>query len=581
MYKKIYLILLDGYPLNDRLINFSKKNNFDLVPQITSSIFTMPFISEMTCGKNINKNRINGMFYSMNSSQYNNKYVCIYELLSNKKWNIYVKQPDFNDFWTKYLINLNKLYINKKKLIPCKMSKNDIKNIQSKKQNSFCYIRETRFHDIYNFDNNTKSQTLEKALNDDFDTLKKFDFTEENAIFYIFADHGYSANRELIIPSDFVTWSLIKDNTKQYLKPRLEYPTRTAKSIYNLILDVLNINDLDYDYEKLDKFDNNKIYFIEDSRLDVTPMHSDSSAALIILEWDKDNYPNKFLQLTYFRGQYDKEKRYILCEHLKENWLDVKTDYTTNILFKGYEDELKQLFSTHKYNNLIRKLYISLWENITSMFKLEHKELGLNLKEINNIRKKSKYTIPQITPIKKAFIPSLNKNLIEYRIDNIQKENYGKEYKGTINKCLNKLLILDINEIYESFNYYIHPNPFIKNNNSGLMKCIHVYKKIIYNRLKYNITDNNCNEIILNDNSWEYIVTCFVGEFKYNLRKTNKTHKIDIIPKYTYEQIKGEELYVFENINDFSCKIFKSKSLTDNFSNNLWKHKFSFISPNK
>ena len=29
MYKKIYLILLDGYPLNDRLINFSKKNNFD------------------------------------------------------------------------------------------------------------------------------------------------------------------------------------------------------------------------------------------------------------------------------------------------------------------------------------------------------------------------------------------------------------------------------------------------------------------------------------------------------------------------------------------------------------------------
>ena len=89
MYKKIYLIHIDGYPLTNKLIEFSKKNNFEIFPQITNGIFTMPSLIGMMTGKNSNKNRINGLFYSMKSRQMNSKYIMIYELLSKYNFDIY------------------------------------------------------------------------------------------------------------------------------------------------------------------------------------------------------------------------------------------------------------------------------------------------------------------------------------------------------------------------------------------------------------------------------------------------------------------------------------------------------------
>ena len=57
----------------------------------------------------------------------------------------------------------------------------------------------------------------------------------------------------------------------------------------------------------------------------------------------------------------------------------------------------------------------------------------------------------------------------------------------------------------------------------------------------------------------------------------NKISKINLVPKYTYNKINGNELYVFQNIKNNASKIYDS---INNELNNEWKFKFSFISPN-
>lgn len=614
MYTKIYIIHLDAYPLTNRLINFANKYNFEIVPHITPSVYTTPCINEILTGKNINKNRLNGVFFDIKCSQFNKNYISSFELLLLNNWNFFVESNEYKvdtdgdgifkggivDFFktlnlydTYFKPNIERFNINKNLLKKTNFnSKECVSLIQSIKKNSFCFFMRRNFHDVsfYNSlskDLNEKKKTnlFEKALLDDFKCLENFDFNEENAIFYIYADHGYTAQRELNEPSDYITWTLIKDNTKKYTKNRLSYPLRTPSNMYNDILNILDIDDLDYDFSNLNNFNKDKIYFIEDSRFHVTPKHSDTAAALIVLEWS-DNYPSKFLKLVYLRGNCDKDKRYILYEHIKDNWLDVETNYNTNILFKGYESDLKKLFINHKYYIIIRKLYIYLWENITSMFKLENKELDIELKEINKIRSNSKFTVPIIKNEKKVFLKSLNRYIMNPKLYFTNKYNWinesdncGNKYKTAIYKCLNKLLTLNIPELNISFNYYIHPTTFINNYNSGLMKFIHVYKKYSNNKPIYILNDNYCNDIILHDNSWEYIVTCFVGNFKENLKKTNKKLKTDVIPKYTYNEIQGNKLYIYENINDYSCKIFDTMDIPNNFSKKIWKYKLSFISP--
>ena len=95
----------------------------------------------MISGKYTNNSRINGVFYGKKFSQFNSKYITIYELL--KEWKIYVKQPNFSSFFLRYITDIKNLNINKNLIISSNFDK---KNVHIQKINIF-----RNFHQNWTF----------------------------------------------------------------------------------------------------------------------------------------------------------------------------------------------------------------------------------------------------------------------------------------------------------------------------------------------------------------------------------------------------------------------------------------------
>lgn len=169
-----------------------------------------------------------------------------------------------------------------------------IKELQEKKEDLFFYVDDNIYHDIN--DVNSVSKFLDM-----------WDFNEPDSVFFIFTDH-YNTNSRLFPEELWSVWGMIKDNRKN--KSKIDTSVFSSCDLYNTVLDVFNINQ-EINFPIISKsiftpLNKERIYYKEDSRLNVCCFSTDTFNALKVIEWD-NNTPKKLIKLTYIKGKTPNE----------------------------------------------------------------------------------------------------------------------------------------------------------------------------------------------------------------------------------------------------------------------------------
>lgn len=327
-----------------------------------------------------------------------------------------------------------------------KLEKEYIKNIQKPTNKNMFFVEDDHcFHDgAPNAD-----LCIEKYLN-------CWNFNEPNAVFFIFTDHGNTRSR--LFPQEVnQVWGMIKDN--RINAPKINTPIMSSYDLYNTILDVFNINYIN-PYPVLSRslyktFDPNRIYFIEDSRLEVCNFETDTLNCFKIIEWDNFK-PKCMIQFTYIKGLTPSSK---IDNDIKNIYnVFIKTNFNLN---------------NYKWNNEIK--YSCNLSNLSdSIIDCNIKELFYALKnKYRNI-----YNIPDLTNLKSY---DLNKRIIKNNNNDswlITSEHRRYLGKITLHNTTNILNVSD--NIIDSFN--------------KLQECENLNKYQGSTDFKYNISYNICNE---------------------------------------------------------------------------------------
>lgn len=482
---KFYCILLDAFPLKDEIIEFGKKHNFKLVKQFTTGIYTIPTMFSMLHGKPPSELIKNGISYfgpekdSDNFFKFNSNNNNLIKILNQKKYNIYMdnfyaylkiitglKHYENNNTIKLSDIKKEKNIMFKNVLYPSEYENlnilstnynsnfiwpyqhyhdeeqtdkfyseiiNNIKFVQQEKNNDTFYILTLQhYHHISRILKEKKIDEkllVKKILSKIINLLEQINFNEPNSLFYIFADHGLGGN-QLFDLENYYTWALIKDNTR--IENKEIKPFISTCDFYNLILNKINYKlNHNFSHNIYDKFDKERIYYLEDSRMYSSPINMNSMGVVKIIDYH-NNRPNIILQITYLKGLCDTIQKYFIYEY--------KLQHNKNYLF-NYNFDKKLIFEGKLDYNIIKSLNYS-------------QEIKVLFNEINNKYNLNK-TLDKIKDKKLNYIKNYIKN-------NYQEPN---QYK----------IVIDNKTVYR---YDVRDNT-------------DYFKKILPYIQKYNDTNNN------------------------------------------------------------------------------------------
>ena len=445
---KIYCIQLDAFPLKEELINFSKKYNFKLIKKFTTGIYTVPTIFSMLHGKNPSKLIKNGIsyygpekdtenFFKFNKHNNNN----LIKILNKKNYKCYI-----DNFYSYIKIPTGWMYYEKNntlKLSDIKKKDNIIfKNIiypdeyeninilstpynpgfiwsfqnyhNEEESNKFYkhiienikFIQSSNDKNIYytlNIEDYHHIERTLKELNIDSDelinqilirvlnVLEKINYDEPDSIFYIYADHGMGGNQYFDL-ENYYTWALVRDNTvsSQIIKPFI-----SSCDYYSFILNKINYTcNENYCQDFYSKFDINRLYYLEDSRIYSSPINMNSIGIVKIIDYEQ-NIPKKILQMTYFKGICDSiQKIYIYIYELKNN-KNYLFDYNFNkkLIFEGSINDIEPYIKINNNKN-IKILYNSLIKNYNIKYMSKNKIILNGIRDfvIKNYQEPEQYT---------------------------------------------------------------------------------------------------------------------------------------------------------------------------------------------
>lgn len=131
-----------------------------------------------------------------------------------------------------------------------------------------CHWHEAVYYPLGNpYHSSTKGKpvTREDALVDSVKWLQNMDFEKEDAVYFIWADHGHRVET-FMDPASYITWGYWKDNRKNKVELN---PILSSYDLYPLILNVLNIKQPAKEILgilPINSFDKNRIYYTEDGR---------------------------------------------------------------------------------------------------------------------------------------------------------------------------------------------------------------------------------------------------------------------------------------------------------------------------
>lgn len=445
---KIYSIQLDAFPLKEELINFSKKYNFKLIKQFTTGIYTVPTIFSMLHGKNPSKIIKNGISYhgphedTENFFKFNEHNNNLIKILNKENYKCYI-----DNFYSYLKIPTGLMYYEKNntlKLSDVKKKDNIIfKNIiypneyeninilstpynpgfvwsfqnyhNDEERNEFYehiikninFVQSSNDEDIYYTLNIEEYHHIERTLKElDIDSdelikkiiihvlnlLEKINYDEPDSIFYIYADHGMGGNQYFDL-ENYYTWALVRDNTvsNEVIKSFI-----SSCDYYSFILNKINYtHNENYCHDFYSKFDINRLYYLEDSRMYSSPINMNSIGIIKIIDYEP-NIPKKILQMTYFKGICDSiQKIYVDLYELNEN-KNYLFDYNYNKkqLFGGSINEIEQYINISNNKKNIKILYDSLTKNYNMKYVSKNQIVlkGIRNYVISNYKPPQQYT---------------------------------------------------------------------------------------------------------------------------------------------------------------------------------------------
>lgn len=340
---KIYCIFFDTMPWMNELIQLADYNSMQKLSQI-SGCFTMTALFEMFTGKMPSdimkkgmghrslekyRNRISKKIYVPWNSQY------VTSKLAKNRWKIHVHNFPPNgyihgDIHTDsydggYENRYNKIMAQRKPSYSGKMMdrilcdsnrkshewhKREIDFIKSMPKqkyscNTFHFIEYEHFHSFESFTKRQKREQKDKVkqriTNRTINLLKTWDFNEENAIFWVFADHGFPEKiKSIPISNDYLTWVLFKDNVSISIRSKSNMisirdfsPTifKKLKYKYKSTSESMPICEIE---------DKDRVYYVEDGRSKFNMRDSTTALSCMVIDW-KNNRPINILQVCYFK----------------------------------------------------------------------------------------------------------------------------------------------------------------------------------------------------------------------------------------------------------------------------------------
>ena len=340
---KLYLLCVDAFPLTNPLKKIATDNNFKQLPFVTNGAFTTATLGSIFSGcigsdvipngiayhswkkKSFYEwrdkypdlplaNKINELGYKIiihnntswmarhlvginwdaDTSNYRHDINKTEQSIKNSKYN-YVEFTNSNpeDKYAAFLkynktTLCNKFYQNEEQ---------NIKKVQSSSDNLFFFTDLCHWHEAVYHSNYSRSDANKKSI----EWLKMWDFNEPDAMFIIFADHGYQVETTTP-PKDYLTWCFIKDNTENPIK--INRNILSSCDLYKTMLEKLGCNEFNdiIMSQSVTEPDNNeyrnRVYYLEDARGNESPTKCVNATAIKITEWAND-YPKELLQCTY------------------------------------------------------------------------------------------------------------------------------------------------------------------------------------------------------------------------------------------------------------------------------------------
>ena len=298
-------MLFDTTPLCRKIVSYAKKKELSLLHQIGGCNTTTSLVSMFT-GKLCSDLESGGMVYLLHyryREEHTNKVKWPWEnqlitsILEDNNWDIKIYNKEY---FTEVISNKSS-YITSGKypIIP------EIQKEQNNK-NTFYFVRYELFHFGY-LDKKRRNLALKETLN----VMKQWDYTEPDALFWFFSDHGrWSDLKDHPIPKHFLSWALVRDNiTKNPLKINSSFIS--FEDFYPTIINkFINNNPKSNDDMILKQKQNpNRLYFNEDSRKSVETLKATNAYACKFISWRK-GIPTKLLQVSYFKPR-DEYRCYI------------------------------------------------------------------------------------------------------------------------------------------------------------------------------------------------------------------------------------------------------------------------------
>ena len=299
---KLYCTLHDTMPFTKHLIELAEKNGLDILRQV-GKCYTFASLCSMMTGKLTCDLSENGVGWSTHL-----KYrpylsegqkvpwasLVLPELFRRAGWKIRVLSPKY---YERIDLNSNNVYIMSGRSV--KEEKNFIQGWQNEKtkENIMYFFYYNHVHDSI-----LLSKKFEDAKNHVYELISFWDYTEPNAMFWTFSDHGSWIGLEKNpMPENYLTWVLFRDNIQPSIKANSRFIS--IRDFYATMVDKFKLegaSSIPDIYPISRHQDKDRIYYIEDARAKVDKYHSTTAIVCKFVDWKEDK-PGCILQTTYYK----------------------------------------------------------------------------------------------------------------------------------------------------------------------------------------------------------------------------------------------------------------------------------------
>jgi hypothetical protein len=323
---KVYCVLFDTMPFENDLIDFAERNSADFHHQVSNCYTTTSVLSLLS---SLLPSQIieNGVGYHtpermIENGEHWNDFI-LFDKLDREKWSmfthnsIWVKNNIFNKFdierttslscgdsgevggvWGKRETEDLLTEINNESKLMQQREIEHVREIQKRKttKNEFHFIIYHHYHALVTKPGASRDAVFQHTR----ELMNAWDFNEENAAFWFFADHGdFTKIDEFCSPPHaWTTWAITKNNiTKKRSSRKLISILDFIPSLTD-VFDVKINGSLGQDIYHQD--DLNRIFLFEDSRACVDLFRSTTAAAVSCKLRHHDGTPKIIEQTSFY-----------------------------------------------------------------------------------------------------------------------------------------------------------------------------------------------------------------------------------------------------------------------------------------